>query len=54
VQGIATGIDVCIALELGAMKRAQEVAASEKKKTPQKTVGVDQVTKLLFLTRDPL
>ena len=52
-QAIATGSDVLIAQELGAMKRAQEEAVADKKKTPKKRWGVEQVTKLLRLTRVP-
>ena len=52
-QAIATGSgsDVLIAQELGAMRRAQEEAVADKKKTPKKRWGVEQVTKLLPLTR---
>jgi hypothetical protein len=52
-QASATGSDVLIAQELGAMRRAQEEAAADKKKTPKKRWGVEQVTKLLRLTRVP-
>ena len=45
-QAIATGNDVCIAQELGAIKRAQEEVVADKKKTPKKQWGVKQVTKL--------
>ena len=50
-QVIATGSNVLIAQELGAMRRAQEEAMVDKKKTPKKQWGVKQVTKLLRLTR---
>ena len=50
-QAIATGSDVLIAQELGAMRRAHEEALAVKKKTPKKRWGVEQVTKLLRLTR---
>jgi hypothetical protein len=43
-QAIATGIDVFIAEELGAMRRAQDQAVADKKKTPQKQWGVEQVS----------
>ena len=46
-QAIATGSDVLIAEELGAMRRAQEQAVLDKKKTPKKRWGVEQVSKLL-------
>ena len=52
-QAIATGSDVLIAEELGAMRRAQEQAVLDKKKTPKKRWGVEQVSKLLRLTRVP-
>ena len=52
-QAIATGSDVLIAEELGAMRRAQEQAVADKKKTAKKWWGVEQVTKLLCLTRVP-
>ena len=52
-QAIATGSDVLIAEELGAMRRAQEQAVVDKKKTPKKRWGVEQVAKLLRLTRVP-
>ena len=53
-QAIATGSDL-IAEELGAMRRAQEQAVLDKKKTPRKQWGgeVEQVSKLLRLTRVP-
>ena len=41
-----------IAQELKAIKRAQEEAVVNKKKTPTKWWGVDQATKLLCLARD--
>ena len=50
-QAIATGSDVLIAQELGAMRRAHEEALADKKKTPKKRWGVEQVTKLLRLAR---
>ena len=50
-QAIATGSDVLIAEELGAMRRAQEQAVADRKKTPKKRWGVEQVAKLLRLTR---
>ena len=50
-QSSASGSDVLIAQELGAMRRAQEEAVADKKKTPKKRWGVEQVTKLLCLTR---
>jgi hypothetical protein len=52
-QAIATGSDVLIAEDLGAMRRAQEQAVADKKKTPKKRWGVEQVSKLLCLTRVP-
>jgi hypothetical protein len=52
-QAIATGSDVLIAEELGAMRRAQEQAVADKKKTPKKRWGVEQVSKLVRLTRVP-
>ena len=52
-QAIATGSDVLIAEEVGAMRRAQEQAVLDKKKTPKKWWGVEQVSKLLRLTRVP-
>jgi hypothetical protein len=52
-QAIATGSDVLIAEELGAMRRAQEQTVADKKKTPKKRWGVEQVSKLLRLTRVP-
>ena len=52
-QAMATGSDVLIAEELGAMRRAQEHAVADKNKTTQKWWGVEQVTKLLHLTRVP-
>ena len=50
-QAIATGSDVLIAQELGAMRRTQEDAVADKKKTPKKRWGVEQLTKLMRLTR---
>ena len=50
-QPSATGSDVLIAQELGAMRRAQEEAVADKKKIPKKQWGVEQVTKLLRQTR---
>jgi hypothetical protein len=50
-QAIATGSDVLIAEELGAMRRAQEQAVADKKKTPKKWWGGEQVSKLLRITR---
>ena len=52
-QAIATGSDVHIAEELGAMRRAQEQAVADKKKTPRKRWGMGQVSKFLCLTRVP-
>ena len=52
-QAIATGSDVLIAEELGAMRRAQEQAVLDKKKTSKKRWGVEQVAKLLCRTRVP-
>ena len=42
-----------IAEELGAMRRAQEQVVADKKKTPKKRWGVEQVSKLLRLPRVP-
>ena len=42
-----------IAKMQGAMRRAQEQAVADKKKSPKKRWGVEQVTKLLHLTRVP-
>ena len=50
-QAIATGSDILIAQELGAMRRAHKEALADKKKTPKKRWGVEQVTKLLRLAR---
>ena len=50
-QAIASVSDVLIAEELGAMRRAQEQAVADRKKTPKKRWGVEQVSKLLRLTR---
>ena len=49
----STGSDVLIAEELGTLRRAQEQAVADKKKTPRKRWGVEQVSKLLRLTRVP-
>ena len=48
---IATDGYVCIAQELGAMRRIQEDVVDDKKTTPKKRGGVEQVTKLFRLTR---
>ena len=53
-QAIATGSELLIAEELGAIRRAQEKAVADKEKTPKNRWGVEQVTKLLRLTRVPL
>ena len=50
---IATEGNVCIAQELGAMRRTQEDAVDDKKTTPKKRWGVDQISKLLHLARIP-
>ena len=38
-QAIATGIDALITQELGAMRRAQEQAVADKRKTPKSSGG---------------
>ena len=50
-QTSASESDVLVAQKLGTMRRAQEEAVADKKKTPKKRWGVEQVTKLLRLTR---
>ena len=47
---VAVGADALIAQELGAMRRAQEEASADKKKTPTKRWGAEQVAKLKRLT----
>ena len=51
-QDIATGSDVLIAQELGAMRRAKDKGVADRK-TPKKRWGVDQISKLLHLARIP-
>ena len=50
---ITTEGNVCIAQELGAMRRTQEDAVDDKKTTPKKRWGVEQINKLLHLARIP-
>ena len=50
-QAIVTGSDALIAQELGTIRRAQEEVVADKKETPKKRWGVEQVTKLLRLAR---
>jgi hypothetical protein len=53
-QDIATGIDALIAQELETLRRAQEQAVAEKKKTSNKWWGgVEQETALLCLASVP-
>ena len=52
-QAIATASDVPIAQEIGTMRMTQEDAVANKKQTPKKRWGVEQVTKLLCPTRVP-
>jgi len=42
---------VCIPQELGATRRTQEDAVADKKTTPKKRWGVEQISKLLHLAR---
>ena len=44
---------MCIPQELGAMRRTQEDAVADKKMTPKKRWGVEQISKLLHLARIP-
>ena len=52
-KAIVTGSDVLNDQELGDMRRAQEEAVTNKKKAHKKQWGVENVTKLLCLTRVP-